>query len=194
MNLSLVSQKPSAATTLGVLAALRAASGYGDYFTEVRVAQPDRWQPSKEEAAILLLEEDDAAWPEPVWPAGGTALGLPVLPLLVHRQYDSPPQGPDVRDPRFYFVSNGIVLDETELADPACSLVLQSKLESYFPLLSRLILLRQRQPLVLCSCLFPPSLGCSSGAIFVITDRYCAACLLSPVGMGSGPRCSRQRR
>ncbi|WP_393937141.1 hypothetical protein [Aeromonas rivipollensis] len=151
MNLSLVSQKPSAATTLGVLAALRAASGYGDYFTEVRVAQPDRWQPSKEEAAILLLEEDDAAWPEPVWPAGGTTLGLPVLPLLVHRQYDSPPQGPDVRDPRFYFVSNGIVLDETELADPACSLVLQSKLESYFPLLSRLILLRQRQPLVLCS-------------------------------------------
>ena len=84
-------------------------------------------------------------------PASGAALGLPVLPLLVHRQYDSPPQGPDVRDPRFYFVSNGIVLDETELADPACSLVLQSKLESYFPLLSRLILLRQRQPLVLCS-------------------------------------------
>ena len=77
-------------------------------------------------------------------------MGLPVLPLLVHRQYDSPPQGPDVRDPRFYFVSNGIVLDETELADPACSLVLQSKLESYFPLLSRLILLRQRQPLTLC--------------------------------------------
>lgn len=151
MNLSLVSQKPSAATTLGVLAALRAASGYGDYFTEVRVAQPDRWQPSKEEAAILLQEEDNAAWPEPVWPASGAALGLPVLPLLVHRQYDSPPQGPDVRDPRFYFVSNGIVLDETELADPACSLVLQSKLESYFPLLSRLILLRQRQPLVLCS-------------------------------------------
>ncbi|AHX61325.1 hypothetical protein B224_2849 [Aeromonas media WS] len=42
------------------------------------------------------------------------------------------------------------MLDETELADPACSLVLQSKLESYFPLLSRLILLRQRQPLTLC--------------------------------------------
>ena len=57
MNLSLVSQKPSAATTLGVLAALRAASGDGHYFTEITVAQPDRWQPSKEEAAILLLED-----------------------------------------------------------------------------------------------------------------------------------------
>jgi len=151
MNLSLVSQKPSAATTLGVLAALRAASEESDYFTEVRVAQPDQWQPSREEAAILLLEEDDAAWPEPAWVAGGNTLGLPVLPLLVHRQYDTSPQGPDVRDSRFYFVSNGIVLDEAELADPACSLVLQSKLESYFPLLSRLILLRQRQPQVLCS-------------------------------------------
>lgn len=72
-------------------------------------------------------------------------------PLLVHRQYDHPPRGPDVRDPHFYFVSNGIVLDEAELADPACSLVLQSKLESYFPLLSRLILLRQRQPMAMCS-------------------------------------------
>lgn len=150
MNLSLVSQKPSAATTLGVLAALRAASGDGHYFTEIRVAQPDRWRPSKEEAAILLLEDDDAPWPESRWSASGTTLGLPVLPLLVHRQYDCAPQGPDIRDPRFYFVSNGIVLDETELADPACSLVLQSKLESYFPLLSRLILLRQRQPLTLC--------------------------------------------
>jgi hypothetical protein len=37
------------------------------------------------------------------------------------------------------------VLDEAELADPACSRVLQSKLESYFPLLARLTLLRQRQ-------------------------------------------------
>ncbi|MNC64841.1 hypothetical protein D3C75_1150760 [compost metagenome] len=62
------------------------------------------------------------------------------------RQADNlPTQGPDVRDPRFYFVSNGIVLDEADLADPACSRVLQSKLESYFPLLARLILLRQRQ-------------------------------------------------
>ena len=60
MNLSLVSQKPSAATTLGVLAALRAASGDGHYFTEITVAQPDRWQPSKEEAAILLLEDEQA--------------------------------------------------------------------------------------------------------------------------------------
>lgn len=67
MNLSLVSQKPSAATTLGVLAALRAASGDGHYFTEITVAQPDRWQPSKEEAAILLLEDDDAPWPESRW-------------------------------------------------------------------------------------------------------------------------------
>ena len=57
MNLSLVSQKPSAATTLGVLAALRAASEESDYVTEVRVAQPQQWQPSKDEAAILLLEE-----------------------------------------------------------------------------------------------------------------------------------------
>lgn len=74
-----------------------------------------------------------------------------MLPLLVHRQYEHTPQGPDVRDPHFYFVSNGILLDEAELADPACSLVLQSKFESYFPLLSRLILLRQRQPGVLSS-------------------------------------------
>jgi len=103
------------------------------------------------EAAILLLEEEGAAWPVPLWPAGGSALGLPVLPLLVHRQYEHTPQGPDVRDPHFYFVSNGILLDEAELADPACSLVLQSKFESYFPLLSRLILLRQRQPGVLSS-------------------------------------------
>lgn len=147
MNLSLVSQKPSAATTLGVLAALRASSGYGDYFSEVRVAQPGQWQPSKEEAAILLLEGDDDTWPELAWSASGDPLGLPVLPLLVHRLDDSLPQGPDVRDPRFYFISNGIVLDEAELADPACSHILQSKLESYFPLLSRLTLLRQRQPL-----------------------------------------------
>lgn len=151
MNLSLVSQKPSAATTLSVLAALRSASGFGDYFSEIRVSQPGQWQPSKEEAAILLLEEDGGAWPAPAWSTSGEALGLPVLPLLVHRQYDYPPRGPDVRDPHFYFVSNGIVLDEAELADPACSLVLQSKLESYFPLLSRLILLRQRQPMAMCS-------------------------------------------
>lgn len=56
-----------------------------------------------------------------------------------------------MRDPRFYFVSNGIVLEESELADPACSRVLLNKLESYFPLLSRLILLRQRQPMGLCN-------------------------------------------
>lgn len=58
MNLSLVSQKPSSPTTLGVLAALRAASEESDYVTEVRVAQPQQWQPSKDEAAILLLEEE----------------------------------------------------------------------------------------------------------------------------------------
>lgn len=58
MNLSLVSQKPSSPTTLGVLAALRAASEESDYVTEVRVAQPLQWQPSKDEAAILLLEEE----------------------------------------------------------------------------------------------------------------------------------------
>lgn len=145
MNLSLISQNPSAATTQGVLAALWASSGCGDYFREVRVAQPGQWQPQRGEAAILLLE-DDSAWPESAWPPGGGALGLPVLPLLVHRQHDGAPAlGPDVRDPRFYFVSNGIVLDDAELADPACSLVLQNKLESYFPLLSRLSLLRQRQ-------------------------------------------------
>ncbi len=146
MNLSLVSQKPSSPTTLGVLAALRAASEESDYVTEDGVPQPQQGHPPKEEAAILLLEEEGAAWPVPLWPAGGSTLGLPVLPLLVHRQYEHTPQGPDVRDPHFYFVSNGILLDEAELADPACSLVLQSKFESYFPLLSRLILLRQRQP------------------------------------------------
>ncbi|WP_270809708.1 hypothetical protein, partial [Aeromonas sp. QDB18] len=102
MNLSLVSQKPSSPTTLGVLAALRAASEESDYVTEVWVAQPQQWQPSKDEAAILLLEEEGAAWPVPLWPAGGSTLGLPVLPLLVHRQYEHTPQGPDVRDPHFY--------------------------------------------------------------------------------------------
>ena len=112
MNLSLISQKPSSPTTLGVLAALRAASEESDYVTEVRVAQPQQWQPSKEEAAVLLLEDDDGAWPAPVWSTSGDTLGLPVLPLLVQRQYDRPRQGPDVRDPHFYFVSNGIVLDE----------------------------------------------------------------------------------
>ncbi len=144
MNLSLVSQKPSAITTQGLLAALRASTGYGDYFNEVSIAQPCQWQPGKEEAAILLLD-GDAAWPEFAWQRNSDTFGLPVLPLLM-RKGDATLtiQGPDVRDPRFYFVSNGIVLEESELADPACSRVLLSKLESYFPLLSRLILLRQR--------------------------------------------------
>ncbi|MDM5069881.1 hypothetical protein OB952_21340 [Aeromonas salmonicida] len=39
MNLSLVSQKPSAATTQGLLAALRASTGYGAYFDEVNITQ-----------------------------------------------------------------------------------------------------------------------------------------------------------
>ena len=147
MNLSLISQKPLAATTQGVLAALQTIGEYGHHVNEVRVAQPEQWQPETGEVAILLLEEDDAAWPDFSWPLGDESLGLPVLPLRVTRQADRLPiQGPDVRDPRFYFVSNGIVLDEAELADPACSLVLQIKLESYFPLLSSLTLLRQRQP------------------------------------------------
>ncbi|WP_273761648.1 hypothetical protein [Aeromonas hydrophila] len=151
MNLSLVSQKPSAITTQGLLAALRASTGYGDYFNEVSIAQPCQWQPGKEEAAILLLD-GDAAWPEFAWQRNSDTFGLPVLPLLM-RKGDATLtiQGPDVRDPRFYFVSNGIVLEESELADPACSRVLLSKLESYFPLLSRLILLRQRQLMGLCN-------------------------------------------
>ncbi|MGY4106079.1 hypothetical protein [Aeromonas encheleia] len=146
MNLSLISQKPSAATAQGVLIALQAVSGEGHCVDEVRVVQPAQWRPEPGEAAILLQEEDDVAWPEFAWALDNAPLGLPVLPLRVSRQADNlPTQGPDVRDPRFYFVSNGIVLDEAELADPACSRVLQSKLESYFPLLARLILLRQRQ-------------------------------------------------
>ncbi|MGL5812051.1 MAG: hypothetical protein ACRCYW_01785 [Aeromonas sp.] len=153
MNLSLVSQKPLAANAQGVLAALRASNGFDHYFNEVRVAQPGQWQPGAQEVAILLLEEGDAAWPAFSWPGdNGGGLGLPVLPLLVHKQSDGTTlAGPDVRDPHLYFVSNGIVLDEAELADPACSRVLQSKLESYFPLLSRLTLLRQRQPQGLCN-------------------------------------------
>jgi hypothetical protein len=151
MNLSLVSQKPSAATTQGLLAALRASTGYGDYFNEVSIAQPSLWQPGKEEAAILLFD-GDTPWPEFAWQRSGETFGLPVLPLLMRGGDETLTiQGPDVRDPRFYFVSNGIVLDESELADPACSRVLLSKLESYFPLLSRLILLRQRQPMGLYS-------------------------------------------
>ena len=120
MNLSLVSQKPSAITTQGLLAALRASTGYGDYFNEVSIAQPCQWQPGKEEAAILLLD-GDAAWPEFAWQRNSDTFGLPVLPLLM-RKGDATLtiQGPDVRDPRFYFVSNGIVLEESELADPAC--------------------------------------------------------------------------
>ncbi|MFQ2345498.1 MULTISPECIES: hypothetical protein [Aeromonas] len=136
MNLSLVSQKPSATSTQGLLAALRNSTGYGDYFNELTITQPSHWQPGKEEAAILLLD-GDAAWPEFAWQRKGDGT------LTI--------QGPDVRDPRFYFVSNGIVLEESELADPACSRVLLNKLESYFPLLSRLILLRQRQPMGLCN-------------------------------------------
>lgn len=74
-------------------------------------------------------------------------IGLPVLPLLIRKgDRELAICGPDVRDPRFYFVSNGIVLEESDLANPASSRVLLRKLESYFPLLSRLIMLRQRKP------------------------------------------------
>ncbi|QXC09432.1 hypothetical protein [Aeromonas sp. FDAARGOS 1408] len=151
MNLSLVSQKPSATSTQGLLAALRNSTGYGDYFNELTITQPSHWQPGKEEAAILLLD-GNAAWPEFAWQRNSDTFGLPVLPLLMRKGDGTLTiQGPDVRDPRFYFVSNGIVLEESELADPACSRVLLNKLESYFPLLSRLILLRQRQPMGLCN-------------------------------------------
>ena len=40
MNLSLVSQKPSATSTQGLLAALRNSTGYGDYFNELTITQP----------------------------------------------------------------------------------------------------------------------------------------------------------
>ena len=81
---------------------------------------------AKEVAQPLLLD-GDAAWPEFAWQRNSDTFGLPVLPLLM-RKGDATLtiQGPDVRDPRFYFVSNGIVLEESELADPACSRVLLS--------------------------------------------------------------------
>lgn len=151
MKLSLVSQKPLAAATRTVLAALRASTEYERYFSGLRVLAPDKWQPLKGEVAILLMEKGDEQWPSLAWSQGEEALGLPVLPLLVQQPDGAVACGPDVRDPRFYFVSNGIVLNEAELADPACGRVLQSKLESYFPLLSRLTLLRQRQSPVLLS-------------------------------------------
>ncbi|HHQ4464028.1 TPA: hypothetical protein ACSP8J_003815 [Aeromonas veronii] len=118
MNLSLVSQNVSTASE-GLLAILRSSPEYGDHFAHITVTPLAQWQPAKTEAAILLIRKGDKE--------------LTVC-------------GPDVRDPRFYFVSNGIVLDESELAEPACSRVLLRKLESYFPLLSRLIMLRQRKP------------------------------------------------
>ena len=116
----------------------------------VRAAMP--WLSVLDLAIVRLSADGDAAWPEFAWQRNSDTFGLPVLPLLM-RKGDATLtiQGPDVRDPRFYFVSNGIVLEESELADPACSRVLLSKLESYFPLLSRLILLRQRQPMGLCN-------------------------------------------
>lgn len=148
MNLSLVSQKVSE-TSEGLLAILRSSPQYGDQFTHLAVTPLAQWRPAKTEAAILLIDAD-----EPWQDAGFIGekedmIGLPVLPLLVSKgEHELTRCGPDVRDPRFYFVSNGLMLNEVELTDPACSQVLLRKLESYFPLLSRLVLLRQRQPTV----------------------------------------------
>ncbi|WP_421258478.1 hypothetical protein [Aeromonas sp. 600886] len=146
MNLSLVSQNVSAASE-GLLAILRSSPEYGDHFAHITVTPLAQWQPAKTEAAILLID-GDAPWQDAGFTRGeDETIGLPVLPLLIRKgDKELTVCGPDVRDPRFYFVSNGIVLDESELAEPACSRVLLRKLESYFPLLSRLIMLRQRKP------------------------------------------------
>ncbi|MGL6333805.1 hypothetical protein [Aeromonas jandaei] len=148
MNLSLVSQNVSGASE-GLLAILRSSPEYGDHFAHISVTPLTEWQPAKAEAAILLID-GDTPWQDAGFIRGeDDAIGLPVLPLLIRKgDKDLAICGPDVRDPRFYFVSNGIVLEESELADPSCSRVLLRKLESYFPLLSRLILLRQRKSAV----------------------------------------------
>lgn len=118
MNLSLVSQKPSSVAVSGLLRALQESVDVEPYFNRIVVTSPGQWKPTRDEAAILLLD-DEAGWPAPA----------------------------DVRDPRYYFVSNGIVMDGHEWEDPASSQLLVDKLASYFPLLSRLSLLRQRSPL-----------------------------------------------
>lgn len=150
MNLSLVSQKPSSVAVSGLLRALQESVDVEPYFNRIVVTSPGQWKPTRDEAAILLLD-DEAGWPAPALGEAGEAIGLPVLPLLV-RDGQSPGgassrRGPDVRDPRYYFVSNGIVMDGHEWEDPASSQLLVDKLASYFPLLSRLSLLRQRSPL-----------------------------------------------
>jgi len=149
MNLSLVSQNVSEASE-GLLAILRSSPEYGDHFSQVCVTPLAQWQPAKAEAAILLIDGDEP-WQEAGFARGeGETIGLPVLPLLIRKgDKELTVCGPDVRDPRFYFVSNGIILDEADLAKPACSKVLLRKLESYFPLLSRLIMLRQRKPVAM---------------------------------------------
>ncbi|HHQ4569711.1 TPA: hypothetical protein ACSP3H_000546 [Aeromonas veronii] len=146
MNLSLVSQNVSA-TSEGLLAILRSSPEYGDHFAHIAVTPLAQWQPAKTEAAILLID-GDAPWQDAGFArAEDETIGLPLLIRKGDKELTV--CGPDVRDPRFYFVSNGIVLDESELAEPACSRVLLRKLESYFPLLSRLIMLRQRKPVAM---------------------------------------------
>jgi hypothetical protein len=151
MNLSLVSQNVSEASE-GLLAILRSSPEYGEHFAHIAVTPLAQWQPAKTEAAILLIDAG-TPWQDAGFVRGEEdAIGLPVLPLLIRKgDQELTICGPDVRDPRFYFVSNGIVLEESELAEPACGRVLLRKLESYFPLLSRLILLRQRQPIAMLS-------------------------------------------
>ncbi|KXU81351.1 hypothetical protein [Aeromonas enteropelogenes] len=146
MNLSVVSQHVSGASE-GLLAILRSSREYGDHFANIGVTPLAEWQPAKAEAAILLID-GNTPWQDAGFLGGeDDTIGLPVLPLLIRKgDRELAICGPDVRDPRFYFVSNGIVLEESDLANPASSRVLLRKLESYFPLLSRLIMLRQRKP------------------------------------------------
>ncbi|PJG59355.1 hypothetical protein [Aeromonas cavernicola] len=146
MNLSLVSQLPSAPASQKLLNILRSSAQCRDYFTSVSAISLAEWQPAKEEAAILLCDER-TNWDKPIiTEACEPVIGLPVLPLLLRKdEHHVFIPGPDVSDFRFYFVSNGLNIEEMELADPACNRILLNKLESYFPLLSRLILLRQKQ-------------------------------------------------
>ncbi|MCS3458655.1 hypothetical protein [Aeromonas sp. BIGb0445] len=147
MNLSLVSHKPSSMAVNGLLQALQTSADVGTYFNRIVVTSPSQWNPTRDEAAILLLD-DEVHWPESAAGETETSIGLPVLPLWVCTAEDSgganTRRGPDVRDPRYYFVSNGIVMDGHEWESPTSSQLLLDKLASYLPLLSRLSLLRQR--------------------------------------------------
>ncbi|MGK4476150.1 hypothetical protein [Aeromonas molluscorum] len=147
MNLSLVSHKPSSMAVNGLLQALQKSADVGTYFNHIVVISPSQWNPTRDEAAILLLDDEDH-WPEPVAAETEASIGLPVLPLLMCTAADmggaSSHRGPDVRDPRYYFVSNGIVMDGHEWESQTSSQLLLDKLASYLPLLSRLSLLRQR--------------------------------------------------